>query len=166
MKDLYKGASDSGGVHINSGIPNHVFYRVATGFGGHAWEKAGRIWWRAFTEKGRMSQRASFREAAKETIEVAGLMFDAKAAKLVAAAWDAVGVVPLGLKKPAPAPAPAKTAPKKKAPPTKSAPKKTAPKKTAPKKTAPKKPAPKKPPSRRVASPALATRTVRETHRG
>lgn len=178
MKDLYKGASDSGGVHINSGIPNHVFYRVATAFGGHSWEKAGRIWWRAFTEKGRMSQRASFREAAQETIDVAGLMFDAKAAKLVAAAWDAVGVVPLPPRKPAPAkpaPKPAKTAPKKTEPkktePRKTGPKKTAPKKTAPQKTAPQKTAPKKPPSRRVASPApattsLATRAAPETRRG
>lgn len=158
MKDLYKGASDAGGVHINSGIPNHVFYRVATGFGGFAWEKAGRIWWRTFTEKGRLSQRASFREAAKETIEVAGLMFDAKAAKLVAAAWEAVGVAPLALKKPSPA----KPAP----PPAKAAPKTPPPKQQAPKKTVPKKPAPKKPAPRRVASPALASRSARETRRG
>jgi Zn-dependent metalloprotease len=180
MKDLYKGASDSGGVHINSGIPNHAFYRVATAFGGYAWEKAGKIWWRAFTEKGRMSQRASFREAAKETIEVAGLMYDSKAAKLVAAAWEAVGVVPLALKKPAPAtaePAKGKAAPKKKAP----APKKPAPKKSAPKKTTTKKPAPKKPPATKKAAPkaaagkaaqkrtaasALAARAARETRRG
>ncbi len=35
--------SDNGGVHINSGIPNHAFYQVATRIGGFAWEKAGRI---------------------------------------------------------------------------------------------------------------------------
>jgi hypothetical protein len=162
-----------------------VFYRVATAFGGHAWEKAGRIWWRAFTEKGRMSQRASFREAAKETIEVAGLLFDTKAAKLVAAAWEAVGVVPLALKKPAPAtaePAKGKAAPKKKAPaPKKPAPKKSAPRKTTPKKPAPKKPAPKKQPAakkaapkaapgkatqRRTAASALAAHAAREARRG
>ena len=32
---------DNGGVHINSGIPNHAFYLAATGIGGNAWEKAG-----------------------------------------------------------------------------------------------------------------------------
>jgi Zn-dependent metalloprotease len=177
MKDLYKGASDSGGVHINSGIPNHVFYRVATAFGGHAWEKAGRIWWRAFTEKGRMSQRASFREAAQETIDVAGLMFDAKAAKLVAAAWEAVGVVPLAPKKPRPAKAEAATpqpAPRKQTPaPKKSTPKKSSGQKTtqqrkaatakpSPKSPAAKKAAPPKPAPRRTAGPGVS----REVRRG
>src|SRR5919205_959577 len=37
--------ADNGGVHINSGIPNHAFYLVATALGGHAWEKAGHIWY-------------------------------------------------------------------------------------------------------------------------
>ena len=36
---------DNGGVHINSGIPNHAFYLVATELGGNAWEKAGAIWY-------------------------------------------------------------------------------------------------------------------------
>lgn len=35
---------DNGGVHINSGIPNHAFYLVAQALGGHAWERAGQIW--------------------------------------------------------------------------------------------------------------------------
>jgi Zn-dependent metalloprotease len=40
-----KTMEDSGGVHINSGIPNKAFYLVAAGIGGYAWEKAGRIWY-------------------------------------------------------------------------------------------------------------------------
>ena len=28
-------------MHINSGIPNHAFFLVATALGGNAWEKAG-----------------------------------------------------------------------------------------------------------------------------
>ena len=40
---------DNGGVHINSGIPNHAFYRTAMALGGHAWERAGRIWYRTIT---------------------------------------------------------------------------------------------------------------------
>ena len=43
MDDFYDGPDDYGGVHINSGIPNHAFFRVATALGGKAWEKAGRI---------------------------------------------------------------------------------------------------------------------------
>ena len=35
-------AEDNGGVHINSGIPNHAFYLAARRLGGFAWEKAGR----------------------------------------------------------------------------------------------------------------------------
>ena len=30
---------DSGGVHTNSGIPNHAFYLAATALGGNAWEQ-------------------------------------------------------------------------------------------------------------------------------
>ena len=42
MKNFYKGHQDNGGVHINSGIPNHAFYLVATALGGNAWEKGGK----------------------------------------------------------------------------------------------------------------------------
>ncbi len=35
---------DNGGVHTNSGIPNHAFYLTATAIGGNAWLKAGQIW--------------------------------------------------------------------------------------------------------------------------
>ncbi|WP_407568110.1 M4 family metallopeptidase [Arsenicicoccus dermatophilus] len=38
-------AGDNGGVHINSGIPHRAFYLVADALGGHAWERAGQIWW-------------------------------------------------------------------------------------------------------------------------
>ena len=33
---------DNGGVHINSGIPNHAFYLAATALGGNAWERPAR----------------------------------------------------------------------------------------------------------------------------
>ena len=42
---------DNGGVHINSGIPNHAFYLVAEALGGNAWEKAGQIWYDALRDK-------------------------------------------------------------------------------------------------------------------
>ena len=34
---------DNGGVHINSGIPNHAFYLLATNLGGRSWQTPGRI---------------------------------------------------------------------------------------------------------------------------
>ena len=46
---------DNGGVHVNSGIPNHAFYLAAVSIGGFAWEKAGRIWYVALTERLRKS---------------------------------------------------------------------------------------------------------------
>ena len=41
MSNYYKGASDNFGVHINSGIPNKVFYLVSTAI---STEKAGLLW--------------------------------------------------------------------------------------------------------------------------
>lgn len=41
MNNLYKGSADHGGVHINSGIPNKVFFLVATAIGT---DKAAPLW--------------------------------------------------------------------------------------------------------------------------
>ena len=38
MADYVETTDDNGGVHLNSGIPNHAFYLAATAIGGHAWE--------------------------------------------------------------------------------------------------------------------------------
>ncbi|MDZ7309281.1 MAG: M4 family metallopeptidase, partial [candidate division KSB1 bacterium] len=64
---------DNGGVHINSGIPNHAFYVVARELGGHAWEKAGRIWYVTLRDK--LATRSDFQEAANLTYQVAGELF-------------------------------------------------------------------------------------------
>lgn len=53
---------DNGGVHINSGIPNRAFYLTAMEIGGHAWEKAGRIWYLTLRDK--IPTNANFQEAA------------------------------------------------------------------------------------------------------
>ena len=34
MSEYVRTASDNGGVHVNSGIPNHAFYLAATAIGG------------------------------------------------------------------------------------------------------------------------------------
>ncbi len=41
MSNYVNTFEDDGGVHINSGIPNHAFYVIAKEIGGFAWEKAG-----------------------------------------------------------------------------------------------------------------------------
>jgi Zn-dependent metalloprotease len=36
MSGYFQGSDDNGGVHINSGIPNHAFYLAAMAIGGNA----------------------------------------------------------------------------------------------------------------------------------
>jgi Zn-dependent metalloprotease len=83
--------NDNGGVHINSGIPNHAFYLAATALGGHAWEVAGMIWYRALTT--RLGPSTQFDEAARATVDVAGELFGDTEEKAVRKAWEEVGVL-------------------------------------------------------------------------
>ncbi len=92
MRDYHKTSSDNGGVHINSGIPNHAFYRLATLLGGRAWEVAGPIWYAALTRK--LGSRAQFRDCANATYAAAGEIHGSgsEPQHAVAEAWRAVGV--------------------------------------------------------------------------
>lgn len=85
-------ANDNGGVHSNSGIPNHAFYLVATELGGHAWERAGLIWYDTLTKK--LKPTSDFSAAAKATIASAGELFKAGGdeEQAVKSAWEQVGV--------------------------------------------------------------------------
>jgi Zn-dependent metalloprotease len=85
--------NDNGGVHINSGIPNHAFYLAAGAIGGNAWEAAGRIWYAALTE--RLRPDSDFGSAARATVEVAGELFEAggREQEAVEGAWRQVGVL-------------------------------------------------------------------------
>jgi len=66
-------SSDNGGVHTNSGIPNHAFYLIATELGGYSWEKAGKVWYTVLTT---MAQHDSnFSNFAKMTIQAAGNLY-------------------------------------------------------------------------------------------
>ena len=93
MKDFFKGSADNGGVHINSGIPNHAFYLVASMLGGNAWERAGRIWYDTLTNM--IGPNTNFKQAANATIRSAGNLFGtgSKEQKAVSSAWKAVGVI-------------------------------------------------------------------------
>ncbi|MFF4326881.1 M4 family metallopeptidase [Streptomyces sp. NPDC001591] len=83
---------DAGGVHINSGIPNHAFYLVATQIGGFAWEKAGQIWYDTLTS-GELAKRATFREFAQATAEAAKKRYgQGMELEAVLKAWSHVGV--------------------------------------------------------------------------
>ncbi|MBD1856497.1 M4 family metallopeptidase [Leptolyngbya boryana CZ1] len=93
MKNLYKGTADNGGVHINSGIPNRAFYLVASALGGYAWEKAGKIWYIALTERLRTS--SNFQDAARATATIASELYgiDSTEQQAVQNAWRTVGVI-------------------------------------------------------------------------
>jgi Zn-dependent metalloprotease len=93
MKDYVHTTSDNGGVHINSGIPNHAFYLAAMEIGGHAWEKAGKIWYIALRD--RLRSRSGFKRAASASVQVAAELFGSGSTehKAVQNAWKAVGVL-------------------------------------------------------------------------
>jgi Zn-dependent metalloprotease len=92
MSNYDSSPDDNGGVHVNSGIPNHAFYLAAVAIGGFAWEKAGRIWYVALTE--RLRPQSEFADAARATASVAGDLYGAGGAEqnAVVAAWREVGL--------------------------------------------------------------------------
>jgi Zn-dependent metalloprotease len=83
--------NDNGGVHINSGIPNHAFALAANALGGFAWEKVGKIWYTVLTT--RLRPNSQFDEAAQATVDVAGTLFSATEQDAVHNAWKEVGVL-------------------------------------------------------------------------
>ena len=92
MRDYVRTTSDHGGVHLNSGIPNHAFYRAAALLGGKAWETVGRIWYRALVNE--LRPRSRFQHCADATWRAAGALFGAGSAPqdAVLAGWRAVGL--------------------------------------------------------------------------
>ncbi len=85
-------SSDNGGVHLNSGIPNHAFYLVAQHLGGKAWEKAGHIWYDTLQEIN--NPHATFAEWADKTVEKARDRFGAGSMEAVYTrrCWKLVGI--------------------------------------------------------------------------
>ncbi|MFT4248760.1 MAG: M4 family metallopeptidase [Pseudomonas sp.] len=93
MDGYVRTQDDNGGVHYNSGIPNHAFYLAAVAIGGAAWDKAGRIWYRALTG-GQLAAEADFAAFAALTAQVAAADYGAGSAeaRAVQQAWRDVGV--------------------------------------------------------------------------
>ncbi|MFT4219446.1 MAG: M4 family metallopeptidase [Microbacterium sp.] len=100
MRDFVETSDDNGGVHINSGIPNHAFHLVATTLGGRAWERAGLIWYRTLTG-GTLSPTSDFAAFAGATLATASALFppsegeggaESEETAAVRAAWAEVGV--------------------------------------------------------------------------
>jgi Zn-dependent metalloprotease len=94
MRDYVETTDDNGGVHINSGIPNHAFYLLATSLGGEAWTRAGLIWYRTLTG-GSLANDADFPQFAQATLDAAAAEYgeESEEAAAVRAAWIGVGVL-------------------------------------------------------------------------
>jgi hypothetical protein len=94
MSGYIETSDDNGGVHLNSGIPNHAFYLAAVGIGGNAWEGAGRVWYDVLTG-GALAPDADFSAFAAATVAAAGRRFGEGSAQqqAVAKAWSDVEVV-------------------------------------------------------------------------
>jgi thermolysin len=100
----YTGAADGGGVHINSGIPNHVFYLAieggtnrVSGLGVEGVGAANRaqietVFYRTVTQL--LPANATFAMARAATIQAARDLYGGGSAaeRAITQAWTAVGV--------------------------------------------------------------------------
>ncbi len=94
MDDYQVMTGDNGGVHVNSGIPNHAFYRAAEALGGHAWDRAGLVWYETLRDP-RLVPNASFRTFARLTLSASRRLYGRASEEeaAVRAAWRAVKVL-------------------------------------------------------------------------
>jgi Zn-dependent metalloprotease len=92
MRDYVNTISDNGGVHINSGIPNHAFYITAMELGGFAWEKAGNIWYVTLRDK--LSANSKFQDCANLCYQAAGELYGVNSIEqqAVKKGWAEVGL--------------------------------------------------------------------------
>ena len=79
-------------MHLNSGIPNRAFVLVADALGGHAWERAGLVWYDTLT--GSLAPDVDFAGFAAATARAASARYGGTSAEAdaVRAGWEAVGV--------------------------------------------------------------------------
>jgi Zn-dependent metalloprotease len=91
MKGYVKTQDDEGGVHINSGIPNHAFYFLAAALGGYAWHEPGQIWYLTLR---RLDHNSQFQDAADVSFAAAGELYGAGSSQqqAVREAWAQVGI--------------------------------------------------------------------------
>ncbi len=91
MKDYVNTTDDDGGVHINSGIPNYVFYLISVALDGYSWVKAGRIWYETLQ---RITPTSNFQDAANLTYSIAAELFGTNSMEqqAVGKSWAQVGI--------------------------------------------------------------------------
>lgn len=98
MSNYNNTTRDSGGVHINSGIPNKAFYLFAMAFPDHySWEIAGQVWYKAVDH---CNPTTGFAQFAEITVNVPIDLFSKASAEISNAAfkaWLQVGVLSYGI---------------------------------------------------------------------
>lgn len=89
MNEKYSGNQDNGGVHINSGIPNHAFYLFAEAV---TREKAADVFFRALDTY--LTKSSQFIDLRLAVVKAAGDLFGTSSNEVVQAglAFDAVGI--------------------------------------------------------------------------
>jgi Zn-dependent metalloprotease len=92
MDNYIETREDNGGVHLNSGIPNHAFYLAAKALGGYAWELAGHAWYDTVCDK-ELPQDADFKTFAQFTIRHGQQRFNQSVSQAIEQAWKEVGVL-------------------------------------------------------------------------
>lgn len=92
MDNFLSTTDDNGGVHINSGIPNHAFYIYCQYLGGNSWEKPGQIWYKALQDLN--NPLASFKNWADQTVAAAIELYGLGSTEMVMLrrAWKLVGL--------------------------------------------------------------------------
>lgn len=83
---------DNGGVHINSGIPNHAFFLYCMYMGGNSWGAPGQVWYDALQRLN--NPFASFHNWATQTVQSAIGLFGlgSQESQMAKRAWRLVGV--------------------------------------------------------------------------
>lgn len=95
MRDYHYTHEDNGGVHLNSGIPNHAFYLAASKMGGFSWHTATAIWYIALLD----TEDDDFSSFAQKTLQATkDLNCKAPIYDIVGRAWRDVGVDLRGLR--------------------------------------------------------------------
>ena len=85
---------DWGGVHENSGIPNHAFYKFNIKLGGKSWTNGSlTIWYNAILKENGLGPNATFKEFAEKTIEVSQRLTSINPTGALEEAWKEVGVL-------------------------------------------------------------------------
>ncbi len=85
--ERFKGSQDNGGVHINSGIPNFAFFKIATAIGK---DKAEKMYYRALANY--LTKSSQFTDCRVAVVKAAGDLFGTSEVNAVRKAFDEVGI--------------------------------------------------------------------------